>query len=206
MKGVTGLEAKERALDWLEIMGLSEYAEMKLEKLSKGMQQKVQFIATVLHRPPLILLDEPFSGLDPINQDFFKELIKKLQEEGTTILLSAHQMGLVEELCTRIFLIHQGEKILYGTVQDIKEDYHEYSIDMDFSRGENLKHYLESMAEIRNLKVSDGHADFRISSDLEINAFIKDLTSHCRLEKISVQKPPLHEIFVNTVRERGGKE
>ena len=89
MKGVTGPEAKERALDWLEIMGLSEYAEMKLEKLSKGMQQKVQFIATVLHRPPLILLDEPFSGLDPINQDFFKELIKKLQEEGTTILYGA---------------------------------------------------------------------------------------------------------------------
>ena len=205
LKGIPAAEAKRRALEWLGIMNLSEYAESKLEKLSKGMQQKVQFIAAVLHRPDLVLLDEPFSGLDPINQDLFKELIRKLQGEGITILLSAHQMGVVEELCTRIFLIDKGEEILYGTVQDIKDDYHQYSVNLSYTRGETLQQFLSSMAEVKNLHITSGKADFRISSSLDLNSFINELTSYCRLERVVVQKPPLHEIFVNTVRARGLK-
>ncbi len=203
LKGVPTLEAKKRALEWLQIMKLSEYVEVKLEKLSKGMQQKIQFIAAVLHRPPLILLDEPFSGLDPVNQDFFKELIIKLRDEGTAVLLSAHQMNLVEELCTRILVINKGEKVLYGTVQDIKDDYHEYSISIAYSQGSELNRLLSSKKEVRNLQITDDKADFRISSSIDINDFIKELTSHCSLERISVQKPSLHEIFINTVGERG---
>lgn len=203
LKGVPTLEAKKRALEWLQIMKLSEYVEVKLEKLSKGMQQKIQFIAAVLHRPPLILLDEPFSGLDPVNQDFFKELITKLRDEGTAVLLSAHQMNLVEELCTRILVINKGEKVLYGTVQDIKDDYHEYSISIAYSQGSELNRLLSSKKEVRNLQITDDKADFRISSSIDINDFIKELTSHCSLERISVQKPSLHEIFINTVGERG---
>lgn len=205
LKGVPNQEAKKRALEWLEIMSLSDYAESKLEKLSKGMQQKVQFIAAVLHRPELVLLDEPFSGLDPINQDLFKELIRKLQSEGIAVLLSAHQMSMVEELCTRIFLIEKGEEILYGTVQDIKDDYHEYSVNLSYTQGEALQPFLASKPEVRNLIISEEKADFRISSSLDLNQFINQLTSHCSLERIVIQKPPLHEIFVNTVREREGK-
>ena len=205
LKGIPAQEAKRRALDWLEIMNLSEYAESKLEKLSKGMQQKVQFIAAVLHRPDLVLLDEPFSGLDPINQDLFKELIRKLQAEGVTILISAHQMSVVEELCTRIFLIDKGEEILYGTVQEIKDGYHEYSVNLSYTQGEALQPFLASMPEVRNLIISEDKADFRISSSLDLNKFINELTSYCLLERVVVQKPPLHEIFVNTIRERGIK-
>ncbi|UNC91974.1 ABC transporter ATP-binding protein [Candidatus Contubernalis alkaliaceticus] len=205
LKGVSTAEAKKRALEWLEVMNLVEYAESKLEKLSKGMQQKIQFIASVLHRPDLVLLDEPFSGLDPINQDLFKELIRKLQGEGITILLSAHQMSVVEELCNRIFLIDKGEEILYGTVQGIKDDYHQYSVNLSFTQGEALHQFLTLLPEVKSLHITSEKADFRISSSFDLNDFINQLTSYCHLERVVIQKPPLHEIFVNTVRERGMK-
>ena len=113
LKGVSPAQARERALRWLETMDLGAYAHHKLEKLSKGMQQKVQFIATVLHQPELVVLDEPFSGLDPINQDLFKKLILELRNQGSTVLLSAHQMNVVR-VCDRIFLINKGKPVLYG--------------------------------------------------------------------------------------------
>jgi len=112
LKGMPAAEARREALQWLERLDLGAYANQKLEKLSKGMQQKVQFIASILHRPVLVLFDEPFSGLDPVNQDVIKEIIRELRDGGTTVLLSAHQMNMVEELCDSIFLINHGREVL----------------------------------------------------------------------------------------------
>ena len=113
LKGLTKAEAVERAMLWLERMGLKDYARNKIEELSKGMQQKIQFIISVIHKPTLLVLDEVFSGLDPVNQNLFKDLIRELAAEGITILLSSHQMNLVEELCDRIFMINKGERVFF---------------------------------------------------------------------------------------------
>ncbi|MCK5213376.1 MAG: ATP-binding cassette domain-containing protein, partial [Dehalococcoidia bacterium] len=114
LKGVERTDARRRATEWIDRMDLSEWANEKVDKLSKGMQQKVQFVASILHQPDLVILDEPFSGLDPIHQDVIKEFISELREDGMTVLLSSHQMNRVEELCDRIFLIHRGKRVLYG--------------------------------------------------------------------------------------------
>ncbi len=205
LKGISPAESRRRAEQWLETMALQEYGQIKLEKLSKGMQQKVQFIAAVLHKPPLLLLDEPFSGLDPVNQDLFKGLIRKLQKEGTTVLLSAHQMNLVEELCSRIFMIHQGEEVLYGTVQDIKDNYHEYSVQISFDGDQNGDAYLRSQRGIRNLQGADGEYHFRLSTDNDVNKLLAEMAKMGPIKKMQIQKPSLHEIFVQTVADRGVK-
>ncbi|MGC8837573.1 MAG: ABC transporter ATP-binding protein [Anaerolineae bacterium] len=123
LKGMDRGEARERAHQWLERVDLAEWATHKVKDLSRGMQQKLQFAASLVHDPELLILDEPFQGLDPVNVDLLKRLIRDLQAEGKTILLSAHQMNLVEVLCDRIVLIHRGRAVLYGPLAEIKRQY-----------------------------------------------------------------------------------
>ena len=130
IKGMRRDEARRKALEWLERFELSAYATAKIEELSKGMAQKVQFIAAILHEPDLVVLDEPFSGLDPVNQNVFREEIRRLADRGTAILLSSHQMNLVEETCDRIFLINNGRRVLYGTLVDIKAQHGVHRVNM----------------------------------------------------------------------------
>jgi ABC-2 type transport system ATP-binding protein len=120
LRGMRRADARTAALAWLERMGLADRAGEKLEALSKGNQQKVQFISAVLHRPAFAVLDEPFSGLDPLNQDFFARTIRSLRDEGMTVLLSAHQMQLVEKLADRILLMNRGREVLSGTVDEMR--------------------------------------------------------------------------------------
>src|SRR4051812_42441361 len=120
LRGMTRADARRAAESWLERMGLRDRIREKLDNLSKGNQQKVQFIAAVLHRPAFAVLDEPFSGLDPINQDYFSELIRGLRDDGMTILLSAHQMPLVERLADRVLLMNRGREVLAGTVDEMR--------------------------------------------------------------------------------------
>ncbi|MBI3660507.1 ATP-binding cassette domain-containing protein [Candidatus Acetothermia bacterium] len=120
LKQMSPERARERALHWLERLELGRYFERRVRELSKGMQQKVQFIASVLHEPPFIVLDEPFSGLDPVNQDLFRDIILNLKASGTTVLLSSHQMNFVEDLCDRIMLVNRGQALVYGPLREIK--------------------------------------------------------------------------------------
>lgn len=121
LRGMEAKEAQRVAGEWLERLGLADRAKDKLSSLSKGNQQKVQFAASVLHRPQFAILDEPFSGLDPVNQEMFMQLIQDLRESGTTILLSAHQMNLVERTADRILLLNRGQEALSGTLEEIRE-------------------------------------------------------------------------------------
>jgi ABC-2 type transport system ATP-binding protein len=121
LRGMRRKDARAAAEEWLESMGLADRANVKLDALSKGNQQKVQFISAVLHRPSFAVLDEPFSGLDPLNQEFFARLIRMLRDEGMTILLSAHQMQLVEKLADRVLLMNHGREVLSGTVDELRK-------------------------------------------------------------------------------------
>ena len=202
LKGRPAKEARREALAWLERLDLGGYANQKLEKLSKGMQQKVQFVASILHRPPLVLFDEPFSGLDPVNQDFFKEIIRELQGGGTTVLLSAHQMNLVEELCDSIFLINQGREVLSGKLQEIKDDYREYVVELHYDPPGDSG-FLKTIPGLRILKEEPGLALMRYGGGAGINDLLREFGSKLSISAITVKKPPLHEIFIETVRERG---
>ena len=206
LKGTPPNEAREMAVNWLETMGLSEYANHKLEKLSKGMQQKVQFIATILHQPDLVVLDEPFSGLDPINQDLFKELILKLRGEGTTVLLSAHQMNLVQELCDRIFLIDKGTPVLYGTLDEIRDQHEENIVEIAFTAEKGLKDYLNNLSHARKIAFNSGTVNLKLNVATDPNTFIREVGGLCTLKSIKIEKPSLHEIFIDTVGRRDENE
>lgn len=202
LKGASASQARQEALNWLETMNLQEYANHKLEKLSKGMQQKVQFIATILHRPELVVLDEPFSGLDPINQDLFKDLILELRDSGMTVLLSAHQMNLVQELCSRIFLIDKGAPVLYGTLDEIRDQHQENSVEISFIAENGLAAYLSSLQGARDIQVNGNSLRLKLSTAHETNQFVAEVGGLCKLKSIKIEKPSLHEIFIDTIGRR----
>jgi len=198
LKGLKKGEAEERAMNWLEKMGLKDYARNKMEELSKGMQQKVQFIISVIHNPVLLVLDEVFSGLDPVNQNLFKEIIRELAAAGITILLSSHQMNLVEELCDRIFMINKGERVLYGALEDIKDKAGIRTVSLK-SRKEISDFNLKGNNKVLNLQVNGKAASFQVLGNLSFDNILEMLPEDVDIDELSILKPPLHDIFVATV-------
>jgi ABC-2 type transport system ATP-binding protein len=196
LKGMPRTEARERAADWLDRFDLGEWKRAKVEKLSKGMQQKVQFIASVLHRPDLAVLDEPFSGLDPVNQDLLKEIVRGLRDDGAAVLLSSHQMNLVEELCDRIFLIHRGRRVLYGGLDEIKESHGEHAVRLRFSGDGRALTGLRGATEI---DLEEGRASFRLTGGISPDDFVREIPGEIEILALHVDRPPLHDIFVRTI-------
>jgi len=199
LKGVDRAEARERASHWIDRMDLSDWANKKVDKLSKGMQQKVQFVAAILHRPDLVILDEPFSGLDPIHQDLIKNFISELREEGMTVLLSSHQMNRVEELCDRIFLINRGKRVLYGDLSDIKDSFGDHVVHMRFEGDGEL---LSRLPGVQAFTHSNGRADFILDRMHTPNTFVRALPAELKIHALHIDRPPLHDIFVKTIEGR----
>ncbi len=136
LKGLDRKTVRKRIAEWYEILGMKEWGNKKIEDLSKGMQQKVQFVSTVLHEPKLLILDEPFSGLDPVNTNLLKEEIRRLRDNGATILFSTHRMEQVEEICERIALINKGSLVLEGQIDAIKQKYKDFLFEFIFVNGQ----------------------------------------------------------------------
>lgn len=199
LKGVDRSEARERASHWIDRMDLSDWANKKVDKLSKGMQQKVQFVAAILHRPDLVILDEPFSGLDPMHQDLIKDFISELRDEGMTVLLSSHQMNRVEELCDRIFLINCGKRVMYGDLSEIKNSFGDHVVHMRFE-GDGAP--LSMLPGVGEFTCSTGRADFILDRDYAPDAFIRALPSELKIHALHIDRPPLHDIFVKTIEGR----
>lgn len=198
LKGLAASQARERALLWLQRLQLDKYFNRNIRELSKGMQQKVQLIAAILHEPALVVLDEPFAGLDPVNQDIFRELIFELKAKGTTILLSAHQMHLVEGLVDRIFLINKGRQILYGELREIKRSWGEDWVTLDF-QGDG--EFLKNVSLVKSAQIEDLRAQLVLKEGVRPEEFIQAIVGRLEIEQISIHKPPLHHIFVELVRE-----
>lgn len=210
LHGMDARRARERALLWLERLDLREHYHRRLKELSKGMQQKVQFIAAVLHGPELVVLDEPFSGLDPPSQDLFLELIRQLAQEGMTVLLSSHQMNLVETLCDRVFLIHKGRRVLYGDLERIKRDHGMKVVQLRFSRcrlPKELGRRIEAACPAKILSLDAEGVELLLPKDVPPKSFLEFLVNDLMgnhdldLEEIRITKPSLHRIFVEVVRE-----
>lgn len=199
LKGLARAEARDRAREWLERFDLLDWASMKVEKLSKGMQQKIQFTASILHRPDLVVLDEPFSGLDPVNQNLLHGIIAGLKDENVAVLLSSHRMNLVEALCDRIFLIHNGRRVLYGDLEEIKESHGEHAVRIRFVGDGSA---LAELPGVTDLRLEEGRAAFTLERRVSPDAFVRSLPESIEILALSVDRPSLHDIFVRTVEGR----
>ncbi len=191
------VESRKKAQYWLKKLELADYADSKIDELSKGMQQKVQFIISIIHQPELLVVDELFSGLDPVNQDLFKTILEELVENGMSILLSSHRMNMVEELCDRIFLINQGKEVLYGNLIDIKNNYEQKKVEMTYTGNDN---YLKGNINVSNFKRKNGKASFNINNLDNLNGFLDEINDHLDIKEISIKSPSLHNIFVNSIK------
>lgn len=203
LNGVSYRESKKRAIDSLEKVGLKEYADKKVEGLSKGMQQKVQLLAALNHYPKLAILDEPFSGLDPINIELFKKIIKEAKENGTTVVLSSHQMELVEQMCQKIALINKGKIVLEGDVGEIRRKYGAKEVRLEFSSTIPQINY-EEFGE--NIRQDAGSVTLTLKREALYRELIEEIWKRGgEITQFEVGNSSLHDIFVKVVKE-GEKE
>ena len=200
LKGLSTIEAKTALKEWFQKFDITPWWNKTVEDLSKGMAQKVQFITTVLHRPKLLIFDEPFSGFDPINANIIKDEIIKLKEQGTSIIFSTHRMESVEELCDHIALIDKSKKILDGPVQQIKENHKQQIYAVDFSSS-NLD-FLNVLPESFNLINKNNHqADIQILDQTPASDLIRFLLDKSDIKAFEEKIPTINEIFIRTVQE-----
>ncbi|MDE0199520.1 MAG: ATP-binding cassette domain-containing protein [Caldilineaceae bacterium] len=200
LKGVDGARAKRRALELLERVELEEWSGNRVKELSRGMQQKIQFIACLIHDPELLILDEPFQGLDPVNVEMIKGLMRSLVDEGKTIVLSAHQMNLVEELCDRILLIDEGKALLYGSLNEIKRDFAPNSVRV---RAADLPSDLPGVAG----REQQGDVSLLTLDGIGAQALLAELVAReVEVESFERAAVPLNDIFVAMVQGKARSE
>jgi len=202
IKGVKAKQALARMGPWLERLSLADWRKRKTNELSKGMQQKAQFIATVLHQPEVLIVDEPLSGLDPVATDVMREALLDLRRNGTTIVLSSHQMDTVERLCDRVVLINRGEKILDGAVSEVKARHGKNTVVLAFD-GDGS--FIGSLPGV--VKVTDfgQYLELRLEAGSDPQPLLREAAARLRLRRFEIVEPSLHDIFVETVT-RHGKE
>ena len=177
--------------DWLERMRLTDAADKKVEALSKGMSQKVQFIATVVTGPELMLLDEPFSGLDPVNENLFREAILDLRRRGTTIIFSTHNMAVAEQMCDSIFMIYRGKKVLDGTLDSIQDSYGSDTLRVQLDGGSLLG--LPGVEKVTDL---GRYQELRLARGADPQAVLAELMRRGHVNRFERTRPSLHDIFV----------
>ncbi|PPA71099.1 ABC transporter ATP-binding protein [Jeotgalibacillus proteolyticus] len=192
-------KAKERALSYLKKFGLEGKDKVSIEELSKGMGQKVQFIASIIHEPELLILDEPFSGLDPVSQEVFKEEIRLLAKNGTAILLSAHQMNLVEEMADRLIMLHKGKEVISGTMDEVKKRYASFKCTIN---GQNDKQQLLSIPGVTRVEQREHISVLFLNQDLNPTEWIRSLPSTIHIEEFRLDRISLHEIFIDVASDR----
>ena len=200
IKGLSRREAAERLGPWLERLGLEDWRKRKTNELSKGMQQKAQFIATVLHEPDLLIMDEPMSGLDPVGMDVMRDVMVDLSRRGATIVLSSHQMDTVEKLCDRVALIDKGEKVLDGAVSEVKASHGKNTLVLAFD-GDGS--FLGSLPGVARVSDFGQYVEIKMSDGADPQALLSEAASRLRVRRFEIVVPSLHDIFVETVTGHG---
>jgi len=195
LKGTPRPVARRRALAWLERVELADWANRKVKDLSRGMQQKLQFVASLIHEPKLLILDEPFQGLDPVNVDLLKGLIRELQAEGKTVVLSTHQMNLVEALCDRILLINHGQAVLYGPLDEIKRRYAPHTVRL------RTPVALDVLPGVTRMERRDDVLTLTLGDTTPQTLLRVLVERNVPVEAFEVATVPLEEIFIAVVKE-----
>lgn len=198
LKGVKPAESKRRMMPWLEKLGLGGWHKKKANELSKGMQQKVQFIQTLLHEPEILILDEPMTGLDPVGTNIMRDAMIELSRAGTTLIVSSHQMATVEQMCDRVVLINKGEKVLDGRVSDIKASYGKNTLVLAF---EGDGSFLKTLPGVGAVNDHGRYAEIRLGPLADPQAILKAASDRLKITKFEVVEPSLHDIFIERVTE-----
>ncbi|MBT8280513.1 MAG: ATP-binding cassette domain-containing protein [Muriicola sp.] len=211
LKGLSKAEAKKRLLYWFDRLQIGDWWNKKIQELSKGMAQKIQFIVTVLHQPKLLIFDEPFSGFDPINANIIKEEILHLKEQGTSIIFSTHRMESVEEICEYIALLHNAEKILDGKLSDIKKQYKNniYKVGMAVQRGEEFLKELSEHFQITSSSFDPVAAELEFQIQLpsdDTRSLLNQLSSKGTIYNFIETVPTANDIFIKTVQSKSAHE
>ncbi|MDE2731972.1 MAG: ATP-binding cassette domain-containing protein [Bacteroidota bacterium] len=201
LKGVSAADSKSRISYWLDRMGLTDWAGAKTQDLSKGMQQKMQFIATVLAEPRLVILDEPFSGLDPVNSELLRTIIAELKDEGRTILFASHRMEQVEQLCDDICLVAKGRVVLTGTLREVKRRYSRDKLALEFEGGSDIVSQITASAGVKLLEHKNDCCVLQLSPQVDAMAILDQLRAdpNRKLLRFELLEPTLTEIFIKTV-------
>lgn len=211
LKGLSKMEAKNRLKYWFERLEIGDWWNRKIQELSKGMAQKIQFIVTVLHEPKLLIFDEPFSGFDPINANIIKEEILHLKEKGTSIIFSTHRMESVEELCEYITLLHNAEKILDGKLSEIKKAYKNdiYNVKLETDNGDNLISQLKESYEVSSSFYDRSEHELEFTARIpkaDTRPFMSFLASRADVKSFVEKIPTANDIFIRTVNSMGSDE
>jgi ABC-2 type transport system ATP-binding protein len=196
LKGISSAEATRRANHWLERLELGNWGNAKLEELSKGMQQKVQFIAAVLHEPEFMILDEPFSGLDPASSLVLKDALLELKKQGKTILFSTHRMDTVERLCDDICLVNRGRSVLLGNLREIKASYGRSSVQLEY---EGELPLLQDPSLVASFNDFGNYVELRLAAGADPQRLLAEAVHTARISKFEIVEPSLEEIFIDTV-------
>jgi ABC-2 type transport system ATP-binding protein len=178
---------------WLKHLDLTDFANKKVETLSKGMKQKLQFIATVINEPGLIILDEPFSGLDPVNAEILKDAILELQKKGSTIIFSTHDMSMAEKMCDNIFMIYKGKKVLDGTLHDIQDQYGADTIVVQTELGEAA---LKGVRGIQSINNYGKMQEVKLEEKANPQAILAEIMKTTAVIKFEITRPSLNDIFI----------
>jgi len=199
LKNVAAKEANQRVDRWLARLKLTEWKNKKASELSKGMQQKVQFISAIIHEPDLLILDEPFSGLDPVNVEVLKEIILELKAAGKTIIFSTHQMEVAEKICDDICLINRSQKVLEGSIREVKRAFSRNAVALRLVGGEAA---LEDRALVSKVQRHSDGIEVLLAEGASPQALLKELlAAGAMIERFEMIEPSLHDIFIEKVTE-----
>ncbi|MFD0829184.1 ABC transporter ATP-binding protein [Neobacillus sp. M.A.Huq-85] len=196
LRGMQKAEAVKELHTWLERFKIPEYENKKIEELSKGNQQKIQFIAAVIHKPKLLILDEPFSGLDPINVELLKEAVVSLKENGATIVFASHRMEHVEEMCEHLCILHKGSPVVHGALKEIKRTFGKKNliIHADFSLD-----FLKNHSGVLKSKVTAQGIHLQIEGEMVAEQILKEIVGKGFIRKFELEEPSLNDIFIEKV-------
>ena len=203
LKGSRGQEAKDRIDHWLERFDLSGWKQKKVEELSRGMQQKIQFIATVIHQPDLIILDEPFGGLDPVNTKLLKDIMLEMKKQKRTIIFSTHRMEQVEMISDNICLINKAEKVLEGNLSQIKKQHGKNTVVLDYDGDAS---FIPSLPEVEKIDDYGKFMEIKMKEKSDPQDLLDKMVGRIRINKFEVREPTLNAIFIDKVGESHEKD
>jgi len=197
LKSCSVSTATSRIEPWLDKMGLLEYKDRKVEELSKGMAQKLQFITTVLHDPDIVILDELFSGLDPINIELIKGILLDIKRAGKTILFSTHVMEQAEKLCDNICMISRGRKVIDGTLPDVKAQSGKNTLQIDIE-GDGA--FVASLPGVQSMTEFNNYIELNLADDADPDAILKSIVQKVKVRRFEIMEPTLYQIFIDMAK------
>jgi len=199
LKGMKKQDAIDSINKWAKVLKVEEYLQMPAEKLSKGNQQKIQFMTAIIHNPELVVLDEPFSGLDPVNTEILKNIIIDLIRNGKYVIMSAHQMATIEEFCSDILILNRGKTVLQGNLKEIKETYPANRVEIDVKQ--DIRNYIKEF-ELEIETEANNNYIIKISDEEKARSLLNKLISDgVKVDKFEIKKPTLNDIFIEKVGE-----